>query len=136
MPRIALLKMLIPLCAFHASLKHSLVRAFTAFGPSTPTLAHSHVLGGQEQHPRCEPGSRSARWFFPRDSHNTVATPETLILQAKTGRWQPGCKPQAVSPMASLVCVWPSAWEAQLWALRASATGGRPHSGEEAKTCA
>lgn len=24
--------------------------------------------------------------------------------------------------MTSLVCVWPSAWEAQLWALRASAT--------------
>lgn len=58
MPRIALLKMLIPSCAFHASLKNSLIRAFTGFGHSTPTLALSHVLGGQEQRHRCEPAFR------------------------------------------------------------------------------
>lgn len=89
MPRIALLNMLIPSCAFHASLKNSLIRAFTGFGHSTPTLALSHVLGGQEQRHGCEPAFRSARWFLPWDSSSTVATPETLTLQAKTGRWQP-----------------------------------------------
>lgn len=69
--QIALLKMLILLCALHANLKNRFIKAFTVFDHS---LVHSHpsvfTRAGRAGAGTTDvsQGSWSARWFLPWDS--------------------------------------------------------------------